>query len=114
MTISQSTSSLDGRVAIVTGVSRRQGIGFAVARELLAAGARVLAHSWTPADAEQPWGADPAGIEGVLEELGGLGPRLAHVAADFADPDAPARVVRRAVEAFGAVDVLVANPARSS
>ncbi|GLW67071.1 3-ketoacyl-ACP reductase [Actinomadura rubrobrunea] len=103
-----------GRVAIVTGVSRRQGIGFAVARELLAAGARVLAHSWTPADAEQPWGADPAGIEGVLEELGGLGPRLAHVAADFADPDAPARVVRRAVEEFGAVDVLVANHARSS
>ncbi|GLZ10838.1 3-ketoacyl-ACP reductase [Actinomadura sp. NBRC 104425] len=108
------TPPLDGRVAIVTGVSRRRGIGFAVARELLAAGARVLVHSWAPADAEQPWGADPAGIDGVLEELGGTGPRLAHLAADLADPDAPARVVARAVETFGAVDVLVVNHARSS
>jgi 3-oxoacyl-[acyl-carrier protein] reductase len=106
--------SLDGRVAIVTGVSRRAGIGFAVARELLAAGARVLAHPWAPHDAEQPWGADPAGPDGVIEELGGAGPRLAHVAADFAAPDAPAEVVRHAVRAFGAVDILVANHARSS
>ncbi|GAA4129799.1 SDR family oxidoreductase [Actinomadura keratinilytica] len=114
MTDSHSSPPLDGRVAIVTGVSRRRGIGFAVARELLAAGARVLVHSWAPADAEQPWGADPAGIDGVLKELGGTGPRLAHLAADLADPGAPARVVARAVEAFGAVDVLVVNHARSS
>lgn len=30
---------LAGRVAVVTGVGRRAGIGFAIARELLAAGA---------------------------------------------------------------------------
>lgn len=105
---------LEGRVAIVTGVSRRAGIGFAVARALLAAGARVLVHSWTPHDAAQPWGADPAGTGGVLDGLGGTGPRLVHLAADFADPDAPATVVRHAVETFGAVDVVVANHARSS
>ncbi|MEU6041375.1 SDR family oxidoreductase [Actinomadura sp. NPDC047616] len=114
MTNPHSTLPLDGRVAIVTGVSRRQGIGFAVARDLLAAGARVLAHSWAPADAEQPWGADPAGIDGVLSELGGTGPHLAHLAADLADPAAPARVVAHAVDTFGAVDVLVVNHARSS
>ncbi|MEQ0565240.1 SDR family oxidoreductase [Amycolatopsis sp. NEAU-NG30] len=107
-------TALTGRVAIVTGVSRRAGIGFAVARELLAAGASVLVHSWSPADAEQPWGADPAGDAGIVELLGGAGPRLRHVAADFADPQAPARVVAAAVAAFGAVDVVVANHARSS
>lgn len=105
---------LDGRVAIVTGVSRRRGIGFAVAQELLAAGARVLVQSWTPHDAAQPWGADPAGIDGVLEDLGGTGPRLAHLAADFEDPSAPAAVVRHAIEVFGAVDILVVNHARTS
>jgi 3-oxoacyl-[acyl-carrier protein] reductase len=105
---------LAGRVALVTGVSRRAGIGFAVARDLLAAGASVLIHSWEPHDADQPWGADPVGMDGVLAALGGEGPRLAHLAADFADPEAPARVVRHAVETFGAVDVLVANHARSS
>ncbi|MCO5997232.1 SDR family oxidoreductase [Actinoallomurus rhizosphaericola] len=112
--VSDGSRSLAGRVAVVTGVSRRAGIGFAVARELLAAGASVLIHSWTPHDAEQAWGADPAGVSGILAALGGEGPRLAHVEADFADADAPARVVGRAVEAFGAVDLLVANHARSS
>ncbi|MBO2463293.1 SDR family oxidoreductase [Actinomadura violacea] len=103
---------LAGRVAVVTGVGRRAGIGFAVARELLDAGASVLVHSWTPHDEEQPWGADP--VEEVLGALGGVGPRLVHVAADFAEADAPGFVVRRAVEVFGAVDVVVANHARSA
>jgi 3-oxoacyl-[acyl-carrier protein] reductase len=105
---------LEGRVAVVTGVSRRAGIGFAVARELLGAGARVLVHSWAAHDAEQPWGADAGGVDGILEELGGAGERLGHVAADFAEAEAPGRVVRRAVELFGGVDIVVANHARSS
>jgi 3-oxoacyl-[acyl-carrier protein] reductase len=109
-----SGGTLAGRVAVVTGVSRRAGIGFAVAEELLAAGASVLAHSWSPHDAEQPWGTDPVGDAGIMELLGGEGHRLRHIAADFADPQAPGLVVATAVEAFGAVDVVVANHARSS
>jgi 3-oxoacyl-[acyl-carrier protein] reductase len=102
------------RVAIVTGVSRRRGIGFAVARRLLADGLHVLIHSWSAHDAEQPWGADPGGVHGLLEELGGVGERLEHVDADLAEPDAPATLVEHASQRFGAVDVLVANHARSS
>jgi 3-oxoacyl-[acyl-carrier protein] reductase len=102
------------RVAVVTGVSRRQGIGFAVARRLLDDGAHVLVHSWSAHDAEQPWGADPGGIERVLQALGGAGERLGHVEADLGEPDAPAALIDHAVERFGAVDVLVANHARSS
>ena len=102
------------RVAVVTGVSRRQGIGFAVARRLLDDGLHVLIHSWSAHDAEQPWGADAGGVEAVLEELGGAGERLAHVEADLAEPGAPATVIAHALERFGAVDVLVANHARSS
>ncbi|MFF4621109.1 SDR family oxidoreductase [Nonomuraea jabiensis] len=101
------------RVAVVTGVSRRIGIGYAIARELLATGAKVLVQSWTQHDAEQPWGSDPAGMDGVLESLGGVGDRLHHVEADFADPAAPAWVMEQAVGRFGHVDVLVANHARS-
>ncbi|MEV4355724.1 SDR family oxidoreductase [Nonomuraea sp. NPDC049625] len=102
------------RVAVVTGVSRRIGIGYAIARELLATGAKVLVQSWTPHDAEQPWGSDPAGMDGVLDSLGGVGDRLHHVEADFADPAAPAWVMEQAVGRFGHVDVLVANHARSN
>jgi 3-oxoacyl-[acyl-carrier protein] reductase len=38
---------LAGRVAIVTGVSRRVGIGMAVARRLAGLGADLLVTSWT-------------------------------------------------------------------
>ena len=106
--------SLDGRVAVVTGVSRRAGIGFAITRELLDAGARVLVQSWEPHDAEQTHGRDPAGMSGVLAELGGVGPALRHLEADLADPQAPARVIERTRAEFGYVDVLVANHAHSS
>jgi 3-oxoacyl-[acyl-carrier protein] reductase len=107
-------ADLSGRVAVVTGAGRRAGIGFAVAADLLAAGASVLLHSWAPHDAGQPWGADPLGDKGIVELLGGEGDRLRFVAVDFADPEAPERVVRSAVESFGAVDIVVANHARSS
>jgi 3-oxoacyl-[acyl-carrier protein] reductase len=105
---------LAGRIAVVTGVSRRAGIGFAVARELLQAGARVLVQSWTAHDADQPWGSDPAGMTGVLEALGGAGGELEHVEADFSNAAMPAWVIEQAVGRFGHVDVLVANHTRSS
>lgn len=101
-------------MAVVTGVSRRAGIGFAVAQRLLADGLSVLVHSWSAHDATQTWGAEPAGMPAVLGALGGVGPRLEHIEADFADPGAARRVIARAVSAFGAVDVLVANHAHSS
>src|SRR4051812_41197720 len=109
-----SGDSTDSRVAVVTGVSRRAGIGFAIARRLLVDGLRVLIHSWSAHDAAQRWGGEPGGMAAVIEGLGGLGPRLAHVEADFADPLAPEYVVAEAVGAFGAVDILVANHAHSS
>lgn len=99
------------RTALVTGVSRRRGIGFAVARRLLDDGHRVFAHSWSPYDATEPWGADPEGIDGVLAAL--ACDRLGHLAADFEDPGAPERLLATAVDRFGAVDTLVVNHARS-
>jgi 3-oxoacyl-[acyl-carrier protein] reductase len=101
-------------VAIITGVGRRTGIGTAIARRLAAAGVDLFLQSWSPHDAEQPWGADPDWPQPLVEELTAAGGRVAHLAADFADPDAPRRVVDAAVDRFGGADVLVANHARSS
>jgi 3-oxoacyl-[acyl-carrier protein] reductase len=105
---------LNGRVALVTGASRRVGIGAALARRLTADGAAVVVHSWVRHDTEQPWGADPDGPDAVVAEIAAAGGRAVHVAADLADPDAPGHLVEAARDAFGHVDVLVANHARSS
>ncbi|MFI7639205.1 SDR family NAD(P)-dependent oxidoreductase [Nonomuraea sp. NPDC049400] len=78
---------LSGRVAVVTGASK--GIGLAVARTLAEEGAHVVAVSRTRTD-EWP-------------------DKVVHAAADLMDPEAPARVVARAVEEFGGVDILVNN-----
>nr|WP_240895683.1 SDR family oxidoreductase [Kineococcus siccus] len=103
-----------GRVVVITGVSRRIAIGAALARRAVADGAAVLLHAWSPADAEQHWGADEGGSEALAAELRAAGGRVELVSADLADPEQPARLLGRAREVFGHVDALVANHARSS
>src|SRR5690625_8044726 len=56
---------LKGKSAVVTGVSRRAGIGYAIACRLAAYGANVFCHHFSPHDAEQEWGSDD--ITAVLE-----------------------------------------------
>jgi NAD(P)-dependent dehydrogenase (short-subunit alcohol dehydrogenase family) len=82
---------LAGRVAIVTGGG--SGIGAATARRFAAQGAHVVVT-----------GRRTEPLQTVADEIGAVA-----VAGDTADPDAVARVVTTAVEAFGGVDVLVAN-----
>jgi len=84
---------LDGRRAIVTGAAN--GIGRAVARRFVAEGAQVGA-----VDVER----EP------LETLAGeLGTALLALPADVTDEAAVSDAVSRSVEAFGGLDIVVAN-----
>jgi 3-oxoacyl-[acyl-carrier protein] reductase len=100
--------NLSGRNALVTGVSRRAGIGCAIAQLLLDAGASVFVQGWAEHDAMQPWGSEPGGTEALAGELG-----VPFAEVDFADPAAPQEVVAAATEAVGPLDILVVNHARS-
>lgn len=102
------------RTAIITGVSRGDGIGAAVARRLAAGGAALFMTGWPAHDAEQQWGEDPGGGQRLADVLRRDGARAQYVSEDFADPEAPERVVAAARAALGPVDVLVANHARSA
>jgi 3-oxoacyl-[acyl-carrier protein] reductase len=60
---------LHGRVAVVTGASRRAGIGHAIARRLATLGASLFLHHYTPHDHDQPWGADPGEPCAVIDSI---------------------------------------------
>jgi len=44
--------------ALVTGVSRRAGIGFAIVERLQQDAVKVFTHGWKAHDSAQAWGAD--------------------------------------------------------
>lgn len=106
--------SLAGHAAVVTGVSRRRGIGYAVACRLAELGASVFIQHHAAHDADQPWGSDDldAVRAGIREHLAPEA-RFGDIAEDLSDPDAPSRVIDEAVRALGRVDILVCNHARS-
>jgi 3-oxoacyl-[acyl-carrier protein] reductase len=108
---------LRGRAALVTGVSRRAGIGYAVARRLAALGASLFLHRYAPHDRDQPWGEDPGGVQavvaGVRDALAAVDASVHHMELDLALPEAPARLIEAAADAFGHLDILVCNHARS-
>ena len=94
---------LDGRVALVTGVSRPTGIAVAVAQRLHDLGATVVATGWAPHDAEMPWGEQQ--LDPLPFEIG------RH---DLEDPAAPQSLIDEIVELHGRIDIVAAVHARSS
>jgi 3-oxoacyl-[acyl-carrier protein] reductase len=95
MTTSQPVRTLSGRVALVTGASR--GIGRAIARQLAARGAVVVA------------AARGDHAEVVADEIRAAGGNAEAVALDVTDTAGVERTVNELVARHGRLDVLVSN-----
>jgi 3-oxoacyl-[acyl-carrier protein] reductase len=92
----------DGRVALVTGVSRSGQIAEALVDRLRADGITVVATGWPPHDAEMPWGESPLDLTVPVRRD------------DFDDAATPQRVIDEVIAEHGRLDIVVATHARSS
>jgi 3-oxoacyl-[acyl-carrier protein] reductase len=107
-------AGLRGKVAIVTGVSRRQGIGAAICRAFAACGVDLLFTYWLPFDRNLNYDADEAGVAALAEELRQTGNRVQSLSLDLSLPESPKRLMDLAVERLGVPSILVNNAAHWS
>src|ERR671914_1781943 len=105
---------LRGRVALVTGASRRRGIGTAICRALAGKGADVFFTHWVPFDRTQPVGDEPEFPAELQDELRGMGVRAESMELDLSLPDSPERLLDEVAERLGRPSILVNNAAYST
>lgn len=100
-------------VVFITGASRPESIGAAIARRLAATGWDVAFAFWDDYDASMPWGAQEHGHDAFADELRALGARALPVAVDLAYENSPGEAVKRVNAGLGPVQALVASHAHS-
>jgi len=95
--------SLENRVAIITGASR--GIGRALALGLAQQGCRIVVAAKSVQSTEKL----PGSIHTVAEEIEALGIEALPIQVDVRDGDQIDALVRRTLERFGRIDILINN-----
>jgi NAD(P)-dependent dehydrogenase (short-subunit alcohol dehydrogenase family) len=100
------TIRLDGRIALVTGAGR--GLGRAYALELARRGAAVVVND-PGVNIRGDDAGDSAAADGVVAQITAAGGRAVADYGSVADRQAAAAMVRRAVDDFGGLDIVVNN-----
>jgi 3-oxoacyl-[acyl-carrier protein] reductase len=101
------------KIALITGASRKIGIGAAIARALAESGTDIFLAYYHAYDEQMPWGSHPDEVETLLAHLQQQGVRAAGCNLDLAQAEAPFQLFETAEQALGPVDILINNAAYS-
>lgn len=107
-------NQLAGKIAIVTGASRLNGIGAAICRELAKNGCSIFFTYWPAYDNSMPWKTEPDEPEKLKEQLLQCGGKVACLEVDLSRPDGLDGLLDKVVEELGEPDILVNNAAYST
>ena len=101
------SSSTSRRARMDLGIEGRAALVVAGSRGLGRATAEALAGEGRPGLCCRP--ASEAGLDAAASAMRSAGAQVATRAADITDPAAPAQLVAATLEAFGAIDIVIAN-----
>jgi 3-oxoacyl-[acyl-carrier protein] reductase len=108
------SGDLRGRVALVTGVGRRRGIGSAVCLALASRGADVVLSFWKAYDREMPWASDEDEPEALLGQLRDAGVRAEGIEMDLSRSDSARLLLDATEERLERPSILVNTAAYST
>jgi 3-oxoacyl-[acyl-carrier protein] reductase len=100
---------LHGKIALVTGVGRRQGIGYAICKELAQNGADIFYTYWREYDKELKLVGSEIDPEEYAHDLESYGVKVASAEVDLSDAQAPAILFASVMQKLGIPDILINN-----
>jgi len=102
------------RIAIVTGVSRRKGIGKAICCELARRGIDIFFTYWLNYDKQMPWGVDENEPTLIQEEIKSYGVQCEKIELDLQKEDAVKVLLEEAATQLGSPHILINNATYST
>jgi 3-oxoacyl-[acyl-carrier protein] reductase len=105
---------LRGQTAVLTGVSRKIGIGAAIAHALAEVGCNIFTTYFRSYDATMPWGSQDNEALEIIGELQNMGVAATGLELDLSQPTAPDDLFAVVHERFGVANILVNNAAYST
>lgn len=100
---------LQGKIAVVTGTSREEGIGSAICLSLAAAGADIFFTHYCAFDQTEGNGAESEWPAILSEKIKQLGVRCDHMDADLSDSLIPTAILDQVQKTLGTPSILINN-----
>lgn len=100
-------------IALITGASRRIGIGAAIALGLAQSGWDIATTFWRGYDETMPWGSNPADVTWLQEQLTALGAQSVALEADLSQVETPAQIFDQVEQQLGPVSALILSHCQS-